>query len=79
MTAVGFYDLSKEELLEVDGGGFWSSVAYYAFTGGMGALGAAAGAAIGGPVGGVIGGRIGTVVGGGIGAYVGDLIWDAAH
>jgi len=83
--------LTNGELLNIDGGfslkDTLSTVAYYAFTGGMGALGAAVEAAIGsaiapGPataVGAGIGARAGAIIGTRIGAYVGDKIWDATH
>ncbi len=79
MNSIGFNEISQEELLAIDGGGFWSEVAYYAFAGGMGALGGAVGTAIGGPIGGAVGARVGFVVGGMAGAWAGDQIWDATH
>mgnify|MGYP001335217048 CR=1 FL=1 len=91
MNCAGFAELTNKELLNIDGGlslkDTLNTVAYYAFTGGMGALGAAVGAAIGsaiapGPgtaVGAGIGARAGAIIGTMIGAYVGDKIWDATH
>lgn len=75
----GFEEISFQEIEAVDGGINWGNVfeqtCYYAFAGGTGALGGAAGAAVGGP----IGARVGGVIGGAARAYVGDLVWDGIH
>lgn len=75
MQTTVFNQMSEEELLQIEGGGFWSQVAYYSFVGGVSALGGAIGFAAGGPVGGVLGARVGQVLGAGAGAYLGDQIW----
>ena len=70
-------ELSSEELLIIDGGGWVSQVMYYGFTGGTSAIGGFAGASLGSLVTPVAGTAVGATAGALAGNKAGDAIWNA--
>lgn len=74
-----FKTLSEPELMSLVGGWSWEKTTYYLFTGGVGALGGAAGMAVGGAIAGPVGAGVGLVLGGTAGAYLGDVLWSASR